>query len=96
MSAASNTRECFIDCIGLKVSGVLFDALPLSRRDLRAGKRTLLFEDGTGLSISANGSFWRESKNDIFGAIREKEAELASASNEHRAVLELAGLEALR
>jgi hypothetical protein len=56
MAATSNTFECFRDVIGLKVVGVLKDAMPPSRRDLAAGTKTLVFEDGTGLTFAPNGS----------------------------------------
>ena len=30
--AASNTKECFRECVGKKVVGVLFDVMPLGHR----------------------------------------------------------------
>jgi hypothetical protein len=88
----SNTQECFRICVGRKVVGVMFDALPIGRMDLRAGNKTLIFEDGEGLTISSRGTFWTETKRDIFVAVREREAELASVTNEHTEVLRLTGL----
>lgn len=73
---ASNTKECFRECVGMRIKGVLFDALPLRRPDLSAGSRTLVFEDGSGLTIAANGSFWREPAREIDRAIDEMRAKL--------------------
>lgn len=87
----SNTRGCFSCCIGRRVVGVLFDALPLGRRDLAAGNKTLVFEDGYGLTIATRGSYWTESKSDIAQAIDRKKAELDQTSAELKDVLELAG-----
>jgi hypothetical protein len=92
LTAVSNSQDCFRVCIGRKVIGVLFDALPIGTRELRAGSKTLIFEDGYGLTISSHGTFWTESADNIRRAIRERESELAAASNEHREVLKLTGL----
>lgn len=88
---ASNTRDCFSEFIGQKVVGCLFDALPVSRRDIASGTKTLVFEDGRGLTISSKGTFWIESKNEVDSAIRAKKQELAATQKEIAGVLELAG-----
>lgn len=90
-AAASNTRDCFREAIGHTIVGVLFNALPINRRDLASGNKTLVFDDGTGLTISDNGSFWRESKSDIDRAIRLRERELRQSQQEIEEVLTLAG-----
>lgn len=90
-SQTSNTRDCFSCCIGRRVVGVLFDALPLSRRDLASGNKTLIFEDGYGLTISSSGSYWTETKDEIAQAIRRKRDELDQRSTEIEQVLALAG-----
>ena len=69
---ASNTKECFTDCIGKTVLGCLFDAFPSNRRDLAAGTKTIVFDDGTGLTIASNGSFWPENRKDVETVIRRK------------------------
>lgn len=89
---ASNTKQCFMDVIDLTVIGVLFDALPASRRDLAKGNKTLVFNDGTGLTISDNGTFWRESADEIARAIRIKGAELDETRRAIEAVMDLAGV----
>lgn len=91
-TATSNTPECFSICIGRKVIGVLFDALPLSGSQA-AGTRTLVFEDGYGLTISSKGSFWTETRDDIAAAIRHKRDELGRTRSEIEQVLALAGAE---
>src|SRR5579872_649045 len=65
MPAASNTKDCFRECVGKKVVGVLFDAIPAGRRDIASGTKTLVFKDGTGLTISSNGSWWLDSANEV-------------------------------
>lgn len=88
---ASNTRDCFSTFIGCKVVGVLFDALPLTDRSLAAGNKTLVFDDGHGLTISSNGSYWTESPETIKRAIDQKKKELARTQDELSGVLQLAG-----
>ena len=73
---ASNTRDCFRACVGKRVIGVLFEALPAGRRNLAIGTKTLIFEDGTGLTIAGNGSFWIENSEDIKRAIEYHKTEL--------------------
>lgn len=63
--AASNTKECFRECGGKKVVGGLFDAMPSGRSDLSRGTKTLLFDDGSGLTISAKGAFWVEHPEEV-------------------------------
>lgn len=89
--AASNTKDCFKEVIGKSVIGVLFDALPVGRHDLAQGTKTLVFDDGTGLTISSNGSFWRENAEDVKRAIDIKGQELAATKDCIEAVLALAG-----
>lgn len=88
---ASNTKDCFRAVIGRTVKGVLFDAMPPNRHDLRQGNKTLVFEDGTGLTICNNGSFWLESKEAIDTACRLKAKELADLQRETADVLNAAG-----
>lgn len=87
----SNTRECFSEFIGQRVIGALFDAFPVSRRDLAGGTKTLVFEDGRGLTIASNGSFWVENPDEVRRAVDSKTRELQKAGNEIEAVLKLAG-----
>jgi len=84
LSAASNTKDCFRDLVGKHIKGVLFDTLPLGRADLSAGTKTIVFFDGTGLTIASNGSFWPESADTIRQAIN-------TAKREIEGVLALAG-----
>lgn len=89
--AASNTRECFSECIGRKVVGVLFNALPTGWQDIANGTKTLVFDDGRGLTISSTGTFWQESADDINQAVRVQRAELEARKRELADVLALAG-----
>lgn len=88
---ASNTQDCFRVCIGKTVRGVLFNALPDGRDELAAGTKTLVFDDGTGLTISARGTFWIDSPEDVTRAIARKKMELASVQKEIGEVLAAAG-----
>lgn len=89
--AASNTKECFREVIGLRVVGVMFDAMPSHRADLAGGNTTLVFEDGTGLTIASNGSYWRENASDVKRAVEKKKQELTSVQRDLRDVIVLAG-----
>lgn len=86
----SNTLDCFRYCVGKTVKGVLFNALPLRRRDLSRGSKTLIFNDGTGLTISSSGSFWIDSAEDVRLAIKETKDRLEVNQKELSEVLELA------
>jgi hypothetical protein len=88
---ASNTRDCFCACVGKRVKGVLFDAIPVGREDLSSGTKTLIFEDGSGLTIASNGSFWLDSVEQIQRAILRKLKELEVMDDEIKEVLEAAG-----
>jgi hypothetical protein len=76
---ASNTRDCFRVCIGKRVVGVLFDALPVGRPDLNQGNKSLIFDDGTALTVNTNGSFWIDLPSDVRQAIAELEKRLNEA-----------------
>jgi hypothetical protein len=87
----SNTHEAVRDCIGHKIVGVLFDACPPSRPDLALGNKTLVFEDGTGMTFSNSGSFWREAKQEIEWAVAKQQRALDNAKRELEGVLQVAG-----
>ncbi len=89
--AASNTKDCFRECVGKKIVGVLFGALPLNDADIANRTKTLVLDDGTGLTISSNGTFWRESAKDIRRAVDLKRDELNVTNREIVEVLALAG-----
>jgi hypothetical protein len=88
--AASNTHECFEEFLGQRLIGLLFNAMPANRADLRAGNRHLIFEDGRALTLSDSGSYWIDSEKDVRRAIEAKKRELDQNSKEIEAVLELA------
>jgi hypothetical protein len=88
---ASNTKDCFREFIGMKIKGVIFDALPIGDIWRAKGTKTLIFEDGRGLTISNNGSFWIENENDIKKAVENKRKELDVVSKEIQDVLSIAG-----
>lgn len=89
---ASNTKECFRECVGKKVVGVLFNAMPPSRKDLANGTKTLLFDDGSGLTISSNGSYWLEHPEDVKRAIAAAHSDLCRNQRDLRDVLNAAGV----
>jgi len=90
---SSNSKDCFREFIGQRVKGVLFDAMPPNPTSNagNAGSKTLIFEDGRGLTISSTGTFWVESKKNIDMAIIYKSNELTNLTNDLKDVLKLAG-----
>ncbi len=76
MAAASNTKECIREVIGKTVKAVLFDTMPVGRADLSRGTKTLVFDDGTGLTFASNGSFWSEVADDVRRGLRERRTDL--------------------
>jgi hypothetical protein len=91
MSTTANCRECFTECIGKKVVGVLFDALPLYPEAIAKNTKTLVFHDKTGLTVAGNGSYWQESESDIARAVERKVADLRKVTALLTNVLEVAG-----
>lgn len=91
MATAANTPDCFREAIGHQIVGVLFDALPLNDRRLAAGNKTLVLDDGRGLTISNNGSYWIESAEDVRRAAVRIEAKLKDTKRDLKDVLKLAG-----
>jgi hypothetical protein len=89
--AASNTKDCFREFVGQTVRGVMFDALPISDARLASGTKTLVFEDGRGLTISSSGTFWIESIKDIKAAVKVQRERLVQAEKDVKDVLILAG-----
>ena len=87
---ASNTRDCFRACIGKRVVGLLFDTLPLGRPDLSAGNKTVIFDDGSGLTISSNGSYWLEVEEHIAEGIKSKKRALELVKQDIQEVVDLA------
>jgi hypothetical protein len=88
---ASNTKDCFREFVGQRVKGLLFDALPNGRDNLSSGTKTIIFEDGRGLTIAGNGSFWIDGPDEINLAIKRSKAELKRISRDLSDVLALAG-----
>jgi hypothetical protein len=88
---ASNTHECFSEFVGQEVVGVLFGAVPVGRKDIARGTKTLVFEDGRGLTISSSGSYWIDSAEDVQRAIRATKKALEATQRDLAGVLDLAG-----
>ena len=89
---SSNTKDCFKEFFGMKLKGVLFDALPINREVISKGNKTLIFEDGRGLTFSnSNGSFWIDSKEDIDFAISSEKEKYINARKDIEEILSLAG-----
>lgn len=63
-----NTPAAVLDHLGAKVVGVLHGVLPLGQPDPLVV--TILFDDGTGLSI--RGSFWSEATADVTKALGDR------------------------
>ena len=89
--AASNTKDAVRELIGKRIVGVLFDTIPLGRADLSAGTKTLVFDDGTGFTVTSHGAFWRESENAIARAGDAARARLENAKRDIEDVLVAAG-----
>jgi hypothetical protein len=81
---ASNSRECLESFIGARLTGVLLDAYA------DASYKTLIFDDGRGLTFSGEGAFWAESKEGISRAIARRKAELKKTQIELEKMLKLA------
>jgi hypothetical protein len=88
---AANTRGCFNEFVGQRLIGLLFDALPVNRRDIAAGTRTLIFEDGRGLTIAPNGSYWIDSADEVARAVRDTARKLDVTAAQLREALAVAG-----
>jgi len=88
----ANTQDCIRDLIGRTIVGVLFNALPTTRRDLASGNKTFVFEDGTGFTFSSKGTFWSETATDIARAVNTKHSELRLVEKDIRDVLVVAGV----
>jgi hypothetical protein len=79
--ATSNTDGCFNTFVGCTVSGFIE----------YHGARVLIFTCGCGLTLSHNGSFWIESKEDVDRMIGCRIKDLQQCSTELRTILSLAG-----
>lgn len=86
----ANTPACFSEFIGQRVVGVLFNALPANRRDLASGTKTLVFEDGRGLTVASNGSYWIDSAAQVRRAVAVAERDLRATEASLAGVLALA------
>ena len=89
--AASNTKDAVRELIGRRIVGVLFDTLPLGRADLNSGTKTLVFDDGSGFTFTAHGTFWQESQQEIARAVSVAQKQLSDVQREVEGVLSLAG-----
>lgn len=84
-SPASNTRGCFRAFLGQRMLGlfnVLSDDSPCT---------TLIFEDGRGLTIARNGSYWVDDANTINRALERQRNRLEATQFEIAEFLTLAG-----
>lgn len=90
MSAASNTHDCFREFVGQRLTGLLFNALPVNRMDIAGGTRSMIFEDGRALTMASNGSYWIDSAEEVQRAVARKQRELETIEREIREVLAVA------
>src|SRR5690348_9943814 len=85
MAAPSNTMEVFDECVGKRVAGVLFGNI--RRAGDQGGRLTLVFDDGSGLTMgtSPSGSsavWWIEPPAAIKEAIESQSAALADVQKQ--------------
>lgn len=83
---ASNTLDCFHEFVGQRLVG-----LTLGRTPSGSEVRTLVFEDGRGLSISSNGSYWVSPAEVVRCRIDEMRDELERTRRDIERVLALSG-----
>lgn len=91
MSAASNTEECMLELKGRKIVGVLTAAFPLVNRDLARSTHSFILDDGTAFTFNSNGSFWRETHDDVRHALKERMAELEKTKEAMTQIITNAG-----
>lgn len=82
LSIPSNTKDCFRYCVGKTVRGVLFSG---------NGDKTLILDDGTGLTINSHGAYWITSKGNVDIAIRDRLATLEQNKRDIEEALQAAG-----
>ena len=80
---ASNTFDCFREFIGQKVLGVF--------QNPKSGEKTLVFEDGRGLTFSGQSTYWVTSAGDITLAVFHMRKDLEKLSKDLKDVIKLAG-----
>ena len=80
--SASNTHECFREFIGQRLTGLLFGVLPVDRSDIGAGTKTLIFEDGRGLTLSPHGTYWIDSAREVARGVEQRKREIANQQRE--------------
>lgn len=83
----SNTPACFTEFIGHEVIGFLRGGLHGYGPDTK----TLVFDDGRGLTINDNGAYWVTSAEEVQRAVSRRQSELKSTKAELRRVIDLAG-----
>lgn len=49
---AANTRECFTACVGKRVTSAFFESAPETRYARAWETKTLVFDDGSGLTVA--------------------------------------------
>jgi len=87
----SNSRECWESTISKRIVGVLMGALPINDAGIAGRCKSLIFDDGTALTVCNNGSFWTERAEDVKRAIERKHKELAAIDVEMHSTLAAAG-----
>jgi hypothetical protein len=88
--ATANTLECIEEFKGQALRGVLTG----NRKNAITGvtsTKTLIFEDGRGLTFSSNGSYWTESAEEIAERVKKIVGELERAGESARRTLEAIG-----
>lgn len=88
----SNTRDCFREFVGQRIIGLMFDAMPMSRADLRQGNVHLIFEDGRALTLNRSGSYWIDSAEDVIRALQKNKDRLEQLQRETAEAIAASGL----
>ncbi len=78
---ASNTEDCWREFIGQRLKGLV----------INPESRTLVFEDGRGLTVHHAGSYWITPVLDVTRAIEERRQHLRRIERDLQDVLLLAG-----
>lgn len=84
--SASNTWDCFRECVGRKIVGVL------RVQDGERNLKLLIFDDGTGLTLNDNGAYWREASDTVAKFVGREKARLQELHDDLREALEADGL----
>ncbi|HUY55334.1 MAG TPA: hypothetical protein VMV23_09280 [Candidatus Nanopelagicaceae bacterium] len=87
---ASNTRETILAFKGEELVGVLKGQFPTQNREIASRTMTLVFESGCGLTISHNGAYWHDTREDVARVVTKLRKELEAGQADIEFYLERA------